>query len=207
MMHTIDTKGHLCPEPLIMARNGLREINEGEKMLVVSDNETSYQNLMSFLEDLGATPVVDKKEGIYFIEVTKPSEPSHKTESNPEDYCTVPQQSGTQGNYVVVARSCQMGEGDKDLGALLIRGYFNALKEMDDLPTHIIMYNGGVKLAVKDTDTAAALGELEDKDVSVLVCGTCVDYYQMKDQIGVGRISNMYQIATILAETDKVIYL
>ncbi|WP_291861728.1 sulfurtransferase-like selenium metabolism protein YedF [Marinilabilia sp.] len=206
-MYTIDTKGRLCPEPLIMARNGLREINEGEKMLVVSDNETSYQNLMSFLEDLGTTPVVDKKEGIYYIEVTKPLEPAQETESNPEDYCTVPQQSGATDNYIVVARSCRMGEGDEDLGDLLIRGYFNALKEMEKLPTHIIMYNGGVKLALKDTDTAAALGELEDKDVSVLVCGTCVDYYQMKEQIGVGRISNMYQIATILAETDKVVYL
>lgn len=206
-MHTINTKGHLCPEPLIMARNGLREINEGEKMLVVSDNETSFQNLMSFLEDLGTNPMVDKKEGVYYIEVTKPSETANKKEGNPEDYCAVPTPSGGKGNYVVVARSCHMGEGDEDLGALLIRGYFNALKEMEALPTHIIMYNGGVKLAVKDTDTAAALGELEDKDVSVLVCGTCVDYYQMKEQIGVGRISNMYQIATILAETDKVIYL
>jgi len=206
-MYTVDTKGRLCPEPLIMARNGLREIKEGEKMMILSDNDTSYQNLMSFLSDLGANPMVDKKEGVYYIEVTKPSETAQKTESNPEDYCAVPASSGAKNNYVVVARSCKMGEGDEDLGALLIRGYFNALKEMDTLPTHIIMYNGGVKLSVKDTDTAAALGELEDKDVSILVCGTCVDYYQMKEQIGVGRISNMYQIASVLAETNKVVYL
>jgi len=206
-MKTIDTKGRLCPEPLIMARNGLREVNEGEKMQVISDNDTSYQNLMSFLEDLGANPVADKKDGIYTIEVTKPAESASDAESNPEAYCAVPQPAGGNTDYVVVARSCRMGEGDDDLGALLIRGYFNALKEMDQLPTHIIMYNGGVKLAVKDTDTAAALAELEDKDVSVLVCGTCVDYYSMKEQIGVGRISNMYQIATTLAEAGKVVYL
>ncbi len=206
-MHTIDTRGRLCPEPLIMARNGLREIQEGEKMLVISDNEISYHNLMSFLEDLGTNPMVSKKEGTYQIEVTKPSETAPKNDSNPEDYCAVPQSPEARDNYVVVARSCYMGEGDEDLGELLIRGYFNALKEMDTLPTHIIMYNGGVKLSMKDTDTAAALGELEDKDVSVLVCGTCVDYYQMKEQVGVGRISNMYQIASVLAETEKVVYL
>ncbi|WP_234408839.1 sulfurtransferase-like selenium metabolism protein YedF [Marinilabilia salmonicolor] len=185
-MKIIDTKGRLCPEPLIMARNGLREVSEGDKMQVISDNDTSYQNLMSFLEDLGAKPVADKKDGIYTIEVTKPAESQSEAESNPEAYCAVPQPAGGNNDYVVVARSCRMGEGDDDLGSLLIRGYFNALKEMDQLPTHIIMYNGGVKLAVKDTDTAAALAELEDKDVSVLVCGTCVDYFKMKDQIGVG---------------------
>ena len=206
-MHTVDTKGHLCPEPLIMARNALREIREGEKMMVISDNEISFQNLMSFLEDLGAKPLAEKKEDLYFIEVTKPAEASQTADKNPEAYCNIPQQGDSRTNYIVVARSSRMGEGDEELGALLIRGYFNALKEMDALPTHIIMYNGGVKLAVKDTDTAAALAELEDKDVSVLVCGTCVDYYQMKDRIGVGRISNMYQIATTLAEAQKVVYI
>ena len=100
-----------------------------------------------------------------------------------------------------------MGDGDDELGALLIRGYFNALKAMDDLPAHIILFNGGVWLTLKDSDTAEALGELEDRGVSIIVCGTCVDYYQIKDKIGVGRISNMYQIAGIMAGADRLVYL
>lgn len=206
-MHTVDTKGHLCPEPLIMARNALREVQEGEKMLVISDNETSYQNLMSFLSDLGGNPVSEQKEGEYFIEVTKPKEVASEKESNPEAYCNIPQNVPDNSNYVVVARGASMGEGDEELGSLLIRGYFNALKGMENLPTHIIMYNGGVKLALKDSDTAESLAELEDKGVSVIVCGTCVDYFQIKEKVGVGRISNMYQIATKLAEAGHVVYL
>jgi selenium metabolism protein YedF len=206
-MYTVDTKGHLCPEPLIMARNGLKEVREGEKILVVSDNETSYQNLMSFLTDLGAYPKAEQREGQYFIEVTKPRESSESVESNPEVYCAVPQSGKPPADYVVVARSSRMGEGDEALGDLLIRGYFNALKGMDNLPAYIIMYNEGVKLALKDTDTAEALGELEDRGVSVIVCGTCIDFYQIKQNVGVGRISNMYQIATTLAGAGHVVYL
>ncbi|PWD98111.1 sulfurtransferase-like selenium metabolism protein YedF [Marinilabilia rubra] len=206
-MHTVDTKGHLCPEPLIMARNAMKEVKEGEKMLVISDNETSYQNLMSFLSDLGANPVADQKEGQYFIEITKPAETSSGKEGNPEAYCNIPHNMPEDSNYVVVARGANMGEGDEELGSLLIRGYFNALKGMDNLPTHIIMYNGGVKLALKDTDTSESLAELEDKGVSIIVCGTCIDYYQIKEKVSVGRISNMYQIATKLAEAGHVVYL
>jgi len=206
-MLTIDTKGKLCPEPLIMARNALREVNEGEKILVLSDNETSFQNLMSFLSDLGANPVAEQKEGEYFVEATKPPESSEKAEKNPEAYCSVPGVPAPSDDYVVAVRSCQMGEGDEELGRLLIRGYFNALKGMDNLPTHILMYNGGINLALKDTDTAIALGELEDKGVTIIVCGTCVDYYKVKEKVAVGRISNMYQIATLLAEAGHVVYL
>ena len=206
-MFTIDTKGHLCPEPLIMARNGLKEIKEGEKALIISDNETSYQNLMSFLSDLGANPVAEQKGNEYFIEVTKPVEASQKADQNPEDYCTVPGVPAPSTDYVVVARSPQMGEGDAELGNLLVRGYLNALKGMDHLPTHIIMYNGGIHLSMAGSDTALALGELEDRGVSIIVCGTCVDFYQVKQKVSVGRISNMYQIATILAEAGHVVYL
>lgn len=206
-MYTIDTKGHLCPEPLIMARNGLKEVKEGEKVLIISDNETSYQNLMSFLTDLGANPVASKKGYEYHIEATKPAKSSPQAENNPEQYCSVPGGAPPATDYVVVARSSRMGEGDPELGDLLVRGYLNALKGMDHLPTYIIMYNGGVKLSLEGTDTALALGELEDKGVSIIVCGTCVDYYKVKDKVSVGRISNMYQIATILAEAGHVVYL
>jgi len=190
-----------------MARNALKEVKEGEKMLVISDNETSYQNLMSFLSDLGANPIAEQKEGQFFIEVTKPEVTTSEKESNPEAYCNIPQNVSPGSNYSVVARGASMGEGDEELGNLLIRGYLNALKGMDNLPTHIIMYNGGVKLALKDTDTAESLAELEDKGVSVIVCGTCIDYYQIKEKVGVGRISNMYQIASKLAESGHVVYL
>lgn len=207
-MHTLDTRGYLCPEPLIMAKKALTEVKPGDKILILSDNETSYENLMRFLTDLGAGPVSEQKEGMYHIEAVRPEDQlSGEKEPDAESYCMIPGQSSRDSSYVVVARSNKMGEGDDELGALLIRGYFNALKGMDDLPTHIILFNGGVWLTMKDTDASGALGELEDRGVSIIVCGTCVDYYQIKDKIGVGRISNMYQIAGIMASAGRLVYL
>jgi len=207
-MHNVDTRGYLCPEPLIMAKKALNEVKPGEKIRILSDNETSYENLMRFLTDLGAGPVAEQEEGIYHIDAVRPEDQlSGKNEPDPGDYCMVPGQSPRHSSYIVVVRSNKMGEGNDELGSLLIRGYFNALKAMEDLPTHIILFNGGVWLTLKDSDTAEALGEIEDRGVSVIVCGTCVDYYQIKDKIGVGRISNMYQIAGIMAESERLVYL
>ncbi|MFW5753790.1 MAG: sulfurtransferase-like selenium metabolism protein YedF, partial [Marinilabiliaceae bacterium] len=173
-----------------------------------SDNETSYENLMRFLSDIGTSPSAEKKEGVYHIDAIRPEDQlSEEKEPDPDSYCMVPGQSPGHSSYVVVARSNKMGEGDDELGALLIRGYFNALKAMDDLPAHILLFNSGVWLTLKDSDTAGALGELEDRGVSIIVCGTCVDYYQIKDKIGVGRISNMYQIAGIMAGAERLVYL
>ncbi|MFW6203173.1 MAG: sulfurtransferase-like selenium metabolism protein YedF, partial [Marinilabilia sp.] len=158
-MHTVDTRGHLCPEPLIMAKKALYEVSPGEKIQILSDNETSYENLMRFLSDIGASPTAEKKEGVYHIDAIRPEDQLSEEEvPDAESYCMVPGQSPGHSSYVVVARSNKMGEGDDELGALLIRGYFNALKAMDDLPAHILLFNSGVWLTLKDSDTAEALG-------------------------------------------------
>jgi selenium metabolism protein YedF len=190
-----------------MAKKALKEVGEGEKIQVISDNETSYENLMRFLTDLGARPVSEQKEGVFYIEAIRPSSAQDENEPVAENYCVLPGHSSGKTSYAVIVRSNKMGEGDDELGSLLIRGYFNALKEMENLPAHIVLFNSGVWLTMKDTDTSDALGELEDKGVSIIVCGTCVDYYQIKEKIGVGRISNMYQIAEIFSEAHRLVYL
>ncbi len=206
-MQIIDTKGLLCPQPLIMARDALRRASEGETLQIISDNETSWHNLMSFLTDLGAQPVSKQEAGIYSIEATNPEKSQKQPDTNPEDYCEVPATASSPGNYVVVVKSREMGEGNAELGNLLLRGYFNALNGMDNLPSHVLMYNAGVYHALKGTDVYEALASLEDKGVNVIVCGTCIDFYKLKDEVGVGRVSNMYQIANVLAKAGHVVYL
>ena len=56
MIQTIDTRGHLCPTPLIMAKKAIAAAQAGEELLILSDNTTSCQNLMQYLTDLGAMP-------------------------------------------------------------------------------------------------------------------------------------------------------
>jgi selenium metabolism protein YedF len=202
-MKSIDTKGQLCPKPLIMAKQLFNELAAGEQMEILTDNETSLHNLVNFFTALKALPVTEKHDNVWHVFVSKPLK-GVETDLSPEDFCETPTAKGL-GRYVVVVKNDQMGHGDEALGRILIRGFINALGEQQPLPSHIIFYNSGVKLAVKDTDTAKSLTELENKGVTVVLCGTCVDFYDLKEQLAVGMISNMYHITNLLREADKVI--
>jgi len=87
-----------------------------------------------------------------------------------------------------------------------MRAFVNSLKEADKLPTAILLYNSGVKIALKGTDTALSLQELEDKGIAIIACGTCIEYYGIKESLAVGMISNMYTITRYLSEAGHVVY-
>ena len=66
-------------------------------------------------------------------------------------------------------------------------------------------YNSSVKLAVKDTDTVEDLVALEKMGVHVLECGICVNYFDLKDQLGVGSITNMFRITELMRTSQRVV--
>lgn len=99
-----------------------------------------------------------------------------------------------------------MGNGDDELGRILLRAFINSLREATRMPSSVVLYNAGVKLALEQTDTALTLRELEDRGVSILICGTCVDFYGVKERLSVGMISNMYKITLVLSEAGHIIY-
>ena len=96
-----------------------------------------------------------------------------------------------------------MGDGERELGQILIKGFISTIKELDPLPEKIIFLNSGVKLATKE-DIIFYLKELEEQGVEILLCGTCVDYYELQAEVGVGEISNMFEIADNLNRRDVV---
>jgi len=98
-----------------------------------------------------------------------------------------------------------VGRGSEELGAILMRSFLYTLKELNPLPWRIIFINSGVKLAVEGSPYLTILGELIDMGSEIISCGTCLDYYQIKDKLAVGRISNMYEIATSFLEATNVI--
>ncbi len=98
-----------------------------------------------------------------------------------------------------------MGNGSDELGKILIRGFLNSLIKQEQLPKHIILYNAGVLLAADGTDTADSLLELENKGVQIVLCGTCVDFFQIKEKIKTGLVSNMMHITSLLIEAPRVI--
>lgn len=109
--------------------------------------------------------------------------------------------------YLLQINSECMGAGNEELGKMLTRSFLNNLINQSKLPAHIVLYNSGVLLASDGTDTANALKLLEQKGVEILMCGTCIDFYQIKDKLSVGKVSNMMSITSQLIDAVKIISL
>lgn len=199
-MQQVDGKGLLCPKPLILIRKALKNCLPGETLKIECDNKTAFQNIMTYLNDQSLSPVGSEVDGIFHIEVVNQSVGSGEDAGS----CSIDPGLCTSA-YIVVMSSDRMGEGDAQLGSLLMKGFLNALHEQQVLPTHLVFYNSGVWLTTVDSGVSSSLKLLEDSGVEILICGTCVDFYDIRSQLAVGKISNMFTITETMARTGHII--
>lgn len=203
-MEIVDTRGHKCPVPLIMAKKALKEINDGENLKVITDSKTSLSNLKRFLSDTGAEFAVQTEGDIHTITITGGGEAIEATV--PEEYCEVITSIPAAGkDYSIVFSTQQMGEGNEDLGLILTKSFLITLVERDIMPRSLLFYNSGVKLAADDSFVIDQLRKLEKKGVKLLLCGTCISFYNIGKEITIGTVSNMYEMAEEMISASKII--
>src|SRR5450759_416435 len=202
-MRIVDTKGHLCPAPLIAAKKALKETAGGESFILLTDNQTSFDNLSRFLKDNKADFQVSESESIWTLTITKTT--GEVALTNPEDYCAPSISHFEKGNYVVVISSDKMGEGDEVLGHLLMANFIKALKDLDELPSKMVFYNNGVKLATKSSPVIEHLRDLEKMGVELMLCATCISHYSLESVVVAGTVSNMYTITEVMASAGNII--
>lgn len=195
-MIQVDAIGQACPIPVIKAKKALQELGEaGGVVVVLVDSDISRQNLQKMATGLGyQSEYMPKENGI--IEVTIVAGAG----------CAVVSQSSDDGSGLVVAVSRDtMGEGSQELGKILIKGFIFALKELNPPPTHIVFFNSGAFLTSSDSNSLEDLRALEAAGTVVLTCGTCTNYYEITEKLGVGQIANMYDIVTTMAGAKRLI--
>lgn len=202
-MRIVDTKGQKCPQPIIETKKALRASISGETFMVITDNQTSYNNISRFLNDNKIKFSATEINNVWSFRITK--EPGEAQMSAAEEYCEAESQKNSSGDYAVVISSEVMGQGDDDLGRKLMKSFFTVINCLDSLPATIVFYNTGVKLAMKNSPVIESLIEIEKKGVEILLCGTCVDYYKSRKKIGVGVISDMYTITSKLSKAGNII--
>jgi len=190
IMKKVNAIGQICPMPVIMTKKALKEILTGEVEVLV-DNETAKENVEKMVKEMGHTYVDSKEDNNFKITITKLEE--KKKEETGEE------------NIVVVLASDQMGDGDKELGDVLIKGFIYSLTEMENLPKTIVMYNKGVMLSTINENTVEDLKKLETMGVEILSCGTCVNYYHIQDKLKVGSLTNMYTIVERQMKATKIL--
>jgi len=180
----VDATGQACPKPVIMTKNKLDNIKEGIITTIV-DNEVAKENVSKLAKSLGYDYKVDKKnDNEYYIHITKGDV---KEEAN----VCIPD---TFKDMTIAFSSNTMGKGSDELGKILMKSFIYTLTEATPFPSTLIFYNGGVYLTCEGSEVLEDLKKLEAEGVEIISCGTCLDYFQIKDELQVGEISNMYTI-------------
>jgi selenium metabolism protein YedF len=220
---TIDARGMLCPRPLILVKKALEEMAVGEPLEVLLDNATACDNVRRFLQDHGSRPEEAQAGGVFTLRAVKaaaavPERPAAAwcpsavgSAAGPAAGSAVGPTAGLAGGPagarppVVVINREGMGTGSEELGRLLLQACCSTLKELQPLPSAIVFYNAGIKLACEGSPVLPALRDLEARGVKLLVCGTCLDFFALKAKRQVGTVSNMYDILQTLAGAGAVI--
>ena len=198
----IDARGLPCPQPVIKTKDAFEKA-KGESLLVIVSTEESRDNVIRFLKHSGAEiDRTEEKAGEFYV-YTKEIQNSRAADVNLDEYVCSPQQAGT-GTTVFINKN-RIGHGSDELGHNLMKAFIATIKDLSVQPRTICFMNSGVKLTINGTDTVPYLKDLEEKGVELLVCGTCLNYFNIKEQLSAGKISNMYDIAETMLKSSKVI--
>ncbi len=208
-MKEVDCRGLNCPEPVLRAKKAIQEIN-AEDILVIVDNQSARENVIRFVKSQGRETQWQEKDGSYHITITEGKTADESGKSNTTDAAEnvtyrAEVNEGTRENPVLFISTNELGVGSSELGIMLMRNFIYTLTKTDHFPRAIVFMNSGVKLCVEGSPVIDEIGELQDNGVLTLVCGTCLDYFELKDQHKVGQISNMYDISDLLLGADRVI--
>lgn len=214
MMITVNAMGDICPIPVVKTKKALGELNGPGDIEVLVDNETAVKNVTKMARSSGAEAESEQLgDKQYRVLITVGEDAAEKLKSAKSP--AVQPQGQTQQEAAAGCRTCvgtvvavgsdRMGEGSEELGHILIKSFIFALTQLDDLPDKILFYNGGAKLTVEGSESLEDLKTLEEQGVEIMTCGTCLDYYRIKDKLAIGGVTNMYSIVETLQSAMSVI--
>lgn len=225
-MKIVDTRGLVCPSPLIMTRQGLTEAGADEPVQIIIDNPTSLSNVKHYLTDNKLSFSVVEEGGATVVTVTGrvEAEAEAKAEDegkagngnevkakfelkgNPEDYCSISSTSRPgKRNTVIAIASDKMGSGDDELGVKLMISFFRTMVLLEPAPDSVVFYNSGVKMAMDDSPVLDHIKELIEKGTGIYLCTTCISHFGIKERLPAGSFSDMYQILNLLKDADHII--
>ena len=204
MEKCIDCKGLNCPLPVVNAKKAAEEMQTGDVLKVLVDNEIAVQNLLRFASGKGFEAASEKLgEKEFAVTMAISSTQPAPVQPQEEEIACAPD-TRKKGMLVVLSANV-MGGGDEKLGKALMKAFVFALTKQDQLPDTILCYNTGAYLTCEGADTLEDLKLMEAEGVTILTCGTCLDFYGIKETLAVGSVTNMYDIVERMEKAKAII--
>lgn len=197
-MNQLDFKGLNCPQPVMETKKFLDEHPEANPVSILVDNKAASENVSRFLTSRGFTTAVNEKGADFEVLGNQTGECAE---------CEVLDLQALEKSTLVMVTHNTMGTGNLELGGKLMVNFIKTLPEIRDSLWRLVFVNEGVKLTVSGAEALPVLKDLEKQGVSILVCGTCLDYFDLLEQKQVGETTNMLDILTSLQVAGKVINL
>ena len=193
-MICLDERGKQCPLPVVEAKKALEAAPLSETVEVLVDNEIAVQNLQKLADHKEWNFRWEKRgEREYAVQINR-GEGAGEEAGLKESGARGPLAEAIRPGMVAVISSACMGQGEEALGRLLMKSFVFALTQQEILPETVLLYNGGAFLSCRDSEVLEDLKKLERLGTEILTCGTCLDFYGLKEQLAVGSVTNMYEI-------------
>jgi len=196
-MPILDCRGMSCPHPVLETKKALQKSPSGE-VLVLVDNPASKENVRRFAESQGYRVDISEERGSFQLRL-------QKTEGPRKGSVGAERKVEGETSLVVFIESDSIGRGSDELGRILMRSFLHTLAEAEFKAAKVILVNSGVKLTCEGSEVLEDLRHLSRQGAEILSCGTCLDYFGLKTKLQVGRVSNMYEILSSLAQAGKVL--
>ena len=201
MTYRIDARGLACPEPVIITKKAL---SSNDEVMTIVDNKTALENITRMAENSGCTIRSEEKNDGIYITVKKSSIPAPSPSGEMNNACRPPEPAGPR---VLVMSQDVIGRGNDDLGRILVASFFHTLAETTPAPDVIIFLNSGVKLVADGSQVIEDIRLLEKNGIKILACGTCLDFFNLKEKLAAGRVSNMYEIKELMLTASSTVNL
>ncbi|MDI6895344.1 MAG: sulfurtransferase-like selenium metabolism protein YedF [Bacillota bacterium] len=221
----VDNRGLPCPQPVINTRKAVKE--SGGPVVSIVDNEAARENVTRFARSQGYEVEVVQEGGSWRLTITPPAVKQSESHvisdaaalagqpgtgqpsvARPADETAVGGGgTGVGGVQVILMGTDRLGRGSDELGSVLMRSFLYTLAQLPSPPDALIFVNAGVHLTTEGSPVLDELRQLQDRGTQILSCGTCLDYFGLREKLVVGRVTNMYEIVETLASPGGVLTL
>ncbi|WP_028588019.1 sulfurtransferase-like selenium metabolism protein YedF [Desulfocurvus vexinensis] len=199
----LDCQGLACPQPVLQCKQCV-DTQAPAVLEVVVDNEAARENVTRYLGTRGYAVAVQAEGGAWRLTAQREGEAGADAPCGCE-VLSGAQLTALEQKVCVFLPSEFVGAGDDTLGAKLMAAFLGTLPELGGELWRLVLVNGAVKMTVPGHPCFEKLAALAEAGVSILVCGTCLDFFGLLERKAVGQTTNMLDVVTSLQLASKVI--